>query len=502
MRRAGWAILLGIAALCAWFAWMAVYQVDDAFIVYRYAANLARGEGFVFNPGERVEGVTCFLWTLVLAPWAAAGLRLPLLAPILTALAGCVVVLLLPFVSARIAGRPSPDLWDGAAAALLAAHPGFAYWSVGALETVPYALLLLLALRDQAAEQVRGFGRRSAVWMGAATLIRPEAPLLALAMAAGRVLDGPGRGGRARVRDLLGWSAIVLAVFVPLLLFRRLYFGDWLPNTYYARTGAGWPDTLHDGRVYTLGFLSSLAPGFGHHDPFTGAIGVGIILGLVAFGLPRPRLRSAALLVCALGLAVFLEGGDWMVLFRFWVPGLPAVMLLMVAAARAVVDEIPGLRPYAATLGVVVLASFLWAGHVARDGPNGLSVNAAGYRFAHDEVADRLKKSGRPGDTVALMDIGRIGYATGLPIIDISGLTDREIARAPGGFLHKQYPVERLLARAPRFFVLVEGFPIDEAILRDPGFVRDYRLVLERNHRFNWTPPESYTLRLYEIRSR
>ena len=47
------------------------------------------------------------------------------------------------------------------------------------------------------------------------------------------------------------------------------------------------------------------------------------------------------------------------------------------------------------------------------------------------------------------------------------------------------------MARAPRFFVLVNDFPIDEGIMRDPEFVRDYALVLERNRRFNWTPPES-----------
>ena len=189
-----------------------------------------------------------------------------------------------------------------------------------------------------------------------------------------------------------------------------------------------------------------------------------------------------------------------MVLFRFWLPGLPAILLLGVATARAVVGEMAALRPFAAALGVVLVASNVWACHVARDGPDGLAVNAAGYRFAHDAVADELKGRARPGDAVALMDIGRIGFDTGLRVIDISGLTDREIARAPGGFLHKRYAVERLLAEAPRFFVLVNDFPIDEGIMRDPEFVRDYALVLERNHRFNWTPPESYTLHLYERR--
>ena len=36
--------------------------MDDANIGFRYARNLAEGQGFVFNPGgERIEGVTSLL---------------------------------------------------------------------------------------------------------------------------------------------------------------------------------------------------------------------------------------------------------------------------------------------------------------------------------------------------------------------------------------------------------------------------------------------------------
>ncbi len=133
-----------------------------------------------------------------------------------------------------------------------------------------------------------------------------------------------------------------------------------------------------------------------------------------------------------------------------------------------------------------------------RNGPNGLEVNAAGYRHAHHEVAGFLRQHSNPDDMVALMDVGIIGYESGLRVLDISGLTEPEIAKAPGGFLDKRYPVESLLAKSPRYFVLVNGFRIDEAIMKDPAFLRDYRLVLERNHRYNWTPAQSYTLHVYE----
>src|SRR5207244_12236047 len=42
---------------------------DDAYISYRYAQNLARGNGLVFNPGERVEGYSNLLHVLLLAPF-------------------------------------------------------------------------------------------------------------------------------------------------------------------------------------------------------------------------------------------------------------------------------------------------------------------------------------------------------------------------------------------------------------------------------------------------
>src|SRR5262245_8954649 len=111
--------------------WLAVYQVDDAFIVYRYARNLAHGAGFVFNPGERVEGVTCFLWTLFLVPWCAAGLDLPTVAPMLSAVCGLATLPVIARRHAVLEGRTAPAPRDLVPVLLLAASPAFLYWSVG-----------------------------------------------------------------------------------------------------------------------------------------------------------------------------------------------------------------------------------------------------------------------------------------------------------------------------------------------------------------------------------
>ena len=48
---------------------------DDAWITYRYAYNLAAGDGFVYNPGERVFGTSAPGYALLLARAVAAESR-------------------------------------------------------------------------------------------------------------------------------------------------------------------------------------------------------------------------------------------------------------------------------------------------------------------------------------------------------------------------------------------------------------------------------------------
>jgi hypothetical protein len=57
--------VLGAGLHAAWFHGL---RHDDAYVTFRYARNLAEGQGFVFNPGQRVLGTTAPLFALLLAP--------------------------------------------------------------------------------------------------------------------------------------------------------------------------------------------------------------------------------------------------------------------------------------------------------------------------------------------------------------------------------------------------------------------------------------------------
>ncbi len=71
--RPWWPLLLAAPVLLA-HIFVFNFVTDDAFISFVYARNLARHGQLVFNLGERVEGYTNFLWTVLLAGFLKVGL--------------------------------------------------------------------------------------------------------------------------------------------------------------------------------------------------------------------------------------------------------------------------------------------------------------------------------------------------------------------------------------------------------------------------------------------
>jgi len=88
----GLLLILLVSAVAVWSEHR--YEIDDASTSYRYAANLASGEGLVFNPGQRVEGYSNFLWVLALAAGDAIGLAPPYLGPMLGIIAYLAMIVL------------------------------------------------------------------------------------------------------------------------------------------------------------------------------------------------------------------------------------------------------------------------------------------------------------------------------------------------------------------------------------------------------------------------
>ena len=83
--------------------------IDDSFITYRYARNILAGNGFVYNPGEKVLGTTTPLYTALMAAGAAlsggAQAPFPVISLWVNALADSLTWLLLIRLGERLGSR-------------------------------------------------------------------------------------------------------------------------------------------------------------------------------------------------------------------------------------------------------------------------------------------------------------------------------------------------------------------------------------------------------------
>ncbi|MEN9937780.1 MAG: hypothetical protein RLZZ387_4359, partial [Chloroflexota bacterium] len=138
---------LGLALLCAlvafsgalWVSWL----TDDAFISFRYSQNLVAGNGLVYNVGERVEGYTNFLWTMLAALALALGAEIV----VTTYLAGVILALALVLSTYAVGRWLLGPGWALVAALLVATCQSLLVYTArgGGLETGLFALLALLA---------------------------------------------------------------------------------------------------------------------------------------------------------------------------------------------------------------------------------------------------------------------------------------------------------------------------------------------------------------------
>lgn len=237
----GLVLSLGALLLHAGVYW---FLTDDAFISFRYARNLSHGFGLVFNPGfERVEGYSNFLWVLLLAGLDRLGLVPERGALVLSVAATIALWATVAWFALRGALGPRARWLVLVPVVCLAATRSVAVWSTGGLETRWFEMLVVAgALRLVVEVDARRRGERPRAvspWLFAlATWTRPDGLLLACAAFVTAALwlrrSRVGLGDFAR-----GWVPFV-ALVGGHVLFRRLYYGAWLPNTYYAKVDGRW----------------------------------------------------------------------------------------------------------------------------------------------------------------------------------------------------------------------------------------------------------------------
>jgi hypothetical protein len=221
------------------YALLSRWAYDDPFITYRYANNLARGLGFVYNPGERILSTTTPLFAMLLGLLHYISSDLPHLANLIGAVSLALGGLFLWDLS-RIWNTPIA----GWAALLL--YPTFTLPAVTiGSETPLYIALCLGAFAFYARQRYY----LTAVFAALTILARPDGVLVPIILGVDYLL---------RIRRPLPWKAVLLffCLVVPWFAFAWIYFGYPLPATLATKQQQG---TMAVSQTFGRGTLSIIS---------------------------------------------------------------------------------------------------------------------------------------------------------------------------------------------------------------------------------------------------
>ncbi|HLO29244.1 MAG TPA: hypothetical protein VK249_08925 [Anaerolineales bacterium] len=429
--------------------------IDDANIYLVYARNLANGYGFVYNVGgERVEGFTSFLWTLV----AAAAFKLSTHPEVILLIINIVILSLgiavaLTYVQKGLPGmeqnRQSRFLYGAVFLVLLLSSPRYIVWNTLTLmENGLWSTLLLVgtifAIRVPPTPRAIHPG-----WMPLIVLLvltRPEAILWGAIFAGILFIRIALSKDLVRaIKDLSPAILCFLGSIALMTLFRLQYFGYPLPNTYYAKVSPSFIYNLQQGSHYLAKYAIS--------DPIV-SLSVAVIFVSSLYTLYEifsrriANDRSSFLpMIGAVGLLTpLLIGGDHFGSFRLYQNIYPIELLCLLYFASTLLPKFInwiekfGISPWkrgtfklglALVFGIVFAMSQLqlWS-YVQSE--IGIEFSVANYQRKNGAFIQKLFSTLPQLPSLGAITTGGIKYSYEGEIVDLMGLNNTLMAHNHG----------------------------------------------------------------------
>ena len=409
--------------------------VDDAGISFAYTRNLATGYGLVSQPGHvPVEGFSNPAWVFLLTPFFLLNLFDPIITPkIIGTVLVCLSFLLL-YSTLRKQGNLSGIL-SGPVLLLLAFNTSFVVWTSSGLENPLYVFLIvslftLISIEDRQAWQEILIG----LCTGCIALTRPDGMLFIGLYPAWNLLSA------------FRWSSLkkIILYFLPgvlltsgsYLIFRIIYFGDFLPNTFYAKYGTGTSRYFY--LPYWKWTVESAIPDL--LNSLTGNTGIIVLLVLFCATiwymirkLPGKTLwLMLVFLFWTISIYVILPL-DWMGEYRFATPVYPFFYAYIAMLVQAIVSKY--LAQQAMRIEIIFVVAFALFSFLLflprsiafRENPTvSFSGVASRYAFRYNNFASELQLEDA---SFLVPDLGGTLYYSDMTIYDLAGLADVTIAR-------------------------------------------------------------------------
>lgn len=435
---------------------------DDAYISFRYAKNLSEGHGLSFNKGETVEGYTNLVWVLANAAAYRFGIAPEKFSKVAGYLFGLLCIMMVFLLRSTDGNQKARAAWW--APLLLAAGAALPAASVSGLETAAWLACILGALlffnrfcKNGGVENLIGAGASLAL----VVLLRADGFVIPAIILTIAILLHRNRFNRLREWLLLfGPPAACIA---GMFIFRFLYFGQWLPNTYYAKVDIGLVNRIASGGSYLLALIVAYA------------LYAALILVPSRNRLSLISRKTYIPFAGLYALYLFSVGGDLPYLFRL---ALPVLVCLYLAMADALFAEnragnakpFTGSRLFTAVFVVLTALSSFLAGEDLR-------LHRVLAAVDRDQIAlgHWLAEHVPPNTTIAVQAAGQIPYYSQLKTIDLYGLTDPDVRNWPiveGPHGHRRFNRTLIADHRPQIIAAY-----CEKILAGSGIASEYVTV-------------------------
>jgi hypothetical protein len=400
------------------------FRVDDAYISFSFANNLAAGNGLVYSHGLRVEGYSNFLWVVVVAlgRFFVGG---PELYPAARVIA--FLFLSVGVTTTYLLVRCFADRWAAFfAVALVLSNTDVIRAAISGLETVPYMVAIVFGWYVYFREPVDSRCYSLLAFLPAA-LLRIDG-FIPMGVVIGFEIVSSLVERRFSLCALLRWAAPAVCVYLLYFAWRWDYYGLLFPSTYYAKE-----------------FVTREDPNRGFDQAFSflrESAGLAVLPLMFLPVVCGPKRESWGLLAAVWVQVAYSTyvGGDWMPFNRFLLPIFPLAATLAAWGAQALVDSThSAMWPARAFLGLGLCGVLGWVG-------------VHGYAGSADTVAEKQKLAAvqhvqnhtrndllgvvdlaryvlrKPGEKFVTDYAGVFGVFTDAQVIDMWGLCNADIA--------------------------------------------------------------------------
>lgn len=379
------------------------YTQDDVFITLTYSRNLLDGNGFVFYPGETVQGTTTPLWTLLMIPVVALtdALRTG------TNSVSAIFLLLVVMFGWHLLQRGEVSKSTRFFAALGIATSPLIYVSFG-METMLVCALLLGAMLLYAQARLQA----AMMIAGLLSITRSDGAVLAFTLGLLATYDAFAKWQTTKQvnwRDLPWIPSIAYFVIIaPWYLFAWAYFGTPFPQTFSAK------QALFAGTLFISDGVNWLQTFYFEHNPVAW-----LVVAFIPFGMWSAVLRRE-LRPLPLWAVLYTAGYTALNVTAFWyyTPLLVVFGLLAAMGGEYIIRQLPA--PMLAKGAVVVTVSLAFLGFSA---VRTLDFQEAPERMNTYETVGRWIAINTPPDSSLLVrDLGIVGYYAQRRTIDTPAL--------------------------------------------------------------------------------